>query len=39
MTFQLMAEMTWSDVVQREHYLDEVACYDDFLEIYREDNH
>ena len=39
MTFQLMAKMTWSNVVQREHYLDEVARYDDLLEIYREDTH
>ena len=34
-TFQLMAEMTWRDVIQRQHYLDEVDPYDGLLEIYR----
>ena len=38
-TFQLMAEMTWRDVIQRQHYLDEVDPYDGLLEIYREDTH
>ncbi len=37
MAFQLMAEMAWSDKIQRDRYLEEVDRYDDLLETYRED--
>ena len=37
MTFQLMAEMAWSDEIQRDRYLEEVDRYDDLLETYKED--